>query len=194
VATRHVRARLLPVATAGAARMTDDQIWTLFWTVGSYAVTGLGTVAFATWWLKEQLTNSQIKGLEKENAAWQAQIQVVEERRKLAEDRLKDTAEKLANVTAKAQNELKETVASLEAQNASLTTQIKDLQAKAQIDQAQKDLLSEKLARLEQTISTAGRQLGTLSEANNDVFRTLSDSRRLISWPSPISTTLPSGG
>jgi septal ring factor EnvC (AmiA/AmiB activator) len=81
--------------------MTDDQIWTLFWTVVSYAGAGVGTVAFATWWLKEQLTNSQIKGLEKENAAWQAQIQVVEERRKLAEDRLKDTAEKLASVTAK---------------------------------------------------------------------------------------------
>jgi peptidoglycan hydrolase CwlO-like protein len=110
----------------------------------------------------------------------------VNEKRAELYDLLNRKAELDTQVAAKAQNELKETVASLEAQKASLTTEIEDLQAKAQIDQAQKDQLSEKLGRLEQTISTAGRQLGTLSEANNAVSRTLSDSRRLI------STTLPS--
>jgi hypothetical protein len=111
----------------------------------------------------------------------------VNEKRAELYDLLNRKAELDNQVAVKAQNELKETVASLEAQ-------IEHLQAQAQIDQAQKDQLGEKLA-------LAFRQLGTLSEANNAVSRTLSDSRRLMSWPSPDyssqsppSTILPSGG
>jgi hypothetical protein len=78
-------------------------------------------------------------------------------------DLLNKKAELENQVAAKAQNELKDTVVSLKAE-------IQHLQAQAQIDQAQKDQLGEKLA-------LAVEQLGTLSKANNAVSRALSDSR-----------------
>jgi hypothetical protein len=73
--------------------MTDQQIWTLFWNLVAYAVTGVGTVAFATWWLKSALTNAQILGLVAKN-------EVLEERRHLAEDQLRISAEQLITVKA----------------------------------------------------------------------------------------------
>jgi hypothetical protein len=80
--------------------MTDQQIWTLFWSLVTYAGTGIGTVAFATWWLKSALTNAQISGLEAEIGGWKAKNEVLEERRHLAEDQLKISAAQLITVKA----------------------------------------------------------------------------------------------
>jgi hypothetical protein len=71
--------------------MTDEQIWNLVATVGTYLLTFGGAV----WWLKGQLTSGEIRALKAENGAWQAKIEAVEARRLLAEDELKKVEKEL---------------------------------------------------------------------------------------------------
>lgn len=93
-------------------------------------------------------------------------------------DLLNKKAELQAHFAAEAQNELKKTVASR-------SEQIEDLQ-KPGVD------FPAAFARLEQTSSTATEQLQTAATANNAVSATLSNSRRLISWP-PAAPMSPLG-
>ena len=88
--------------------MSDDQIWNLVVTVGSYAVTVIGTAVFVTWWFKSQLVGGQIAGLKAENDNLRAQAgsinasrKVLEQRRLLAEEQRQKTADDLVEVRAK---------------------------------------------------------------------------------------------
>src|SRR5262245_4682267 len=94
--------------------MSDEQIWNLVVTVGFIAITVIGSVAFAAWWLKSQLVGSEIKGLKAENQSLRAQVgnvrselgvvsasrDVLEQRRLLAEEQRKKSEHELLNVKA----------------------------------------------------------------------------------------------
>jgi hypothetical protein len=88
--------------------MSDEQIWNLVVTVGSYAVTAIGTVVFVTWWFKSQLVGGEIAGLKAENKSLRAEVgnvtasrEVLDQRRLLAEEQHKKTADDLVAVKAK---------------------------------------------------------------------------------------------
>jgi hypothetical protein len=88
--------------------MSDEQIWSLVVTVGSIAGTVIASVWVAAWWLKSQLVGGQIAGLKAENDNLRAQVgsinasrEVLEQRRLLAEEQRKKSADDLLNVNAK---------------------------------------------------------------------------------------------
>ena len=83
--------------------MTDQQIWNLVLYVGGWLLSLLGAVWGIAWWLKSQITSGEIGGLKE-------RCEVLEERRQLAEQQNKITADKLATVEAQlvtAQDQLK---------------------------------------------------------------------------------------
>src|SRR5262249_14267241 len=88
--------------------MSDEQIWSLVVNVGSIAVTVIASVAVAAWWLKSQLVGGEIAGLKAENKSLRAEVgnvtasrEVQEQRRLLAEEQRKKTADDLLDVNAK---------------------------------------------------------------------------------------------
>jgi hypothetical protein len=88
--------------------MSDDEIWKLVVTVGSYAATVIGTAVFVTWWFKSQLVGGEIAGLKAENKSLRAEVgnvtasrEVLEQRRLLAEEQRKKSADDLLDVNAK---------------------------------------------------------------------------------------------
>jgi signal transduction histidine kinase len=99
VATRVARA-------AEGCGMTDQQIWNVISWLGN----ALAVAVFIGWWSKSQLTSREIKGLKAENDSLKAQSAASNERRLLAEEQHKITADKLAAVEARlvtAQDQLK---------------------------------------------------------------------------------------
>jgi hypothetical protein len=76
--------------------MTDQEIWNVITWLG-YA---LAVAAGGGWWLKSQFSGREIRGLKAENDNLKAQSAVANERRLLAEDQQKYTANELATVKA----------------------------------------------------------------------------------------------
>jgi hypothetical protein len=92
-------------ATEGCG-MTDQQIWN----VVSWLGYGLAVAVFVGWWSKSQFAGREIKGLKAENDSLKAQSAASNERRLLAEDQYKITANELATVKTQlvtAQDQLK---------------------------------------------------------------------------------------
>jgi hypothetical protein len=84
--------------------MSDEQIWNLI----AYVGTVIGTAMFVTWWFKSQLVGGQIAGLKAENDNLRAQVgsinasrEVLDQRRLLAEEQRKKSADDLLEVRAK---------------------------------------------------------------------------------------------
>jgi hypothetical protein len=76
--------------------MTDEQIWNVIYWLGYALAAAMGF----GWWLKSQFTGREIRGLKAENENLKAQSAVANERRLLAEDQQKYTANELATVKA----------------------------------------------------------------------------------------------
>ena len=84
-------------------RMTDQQILNIVIYGGGWLLSLLGAVGLATWWFKSQVTSGEIGGLKE-------RCEVLEQRRQLAEQQNKITADELATVKAQlvtAQDQLK---------------------------------------------------------------------------------------
>src|SRR5262249_38399614 len=88
--------------------MSDEQIWSLVVNVCSIAATVMGSVAVAAWWLKSQLVGGEIAGLKAEDKSLRAEVgnvtasrEVLEQRRLLAEEQRKKSADDLLDVNAK---------------------------------------------------------------------------------------------
>jgi hypothetical protein len=77
--------------------MTDDQIFNVI----TILLSVMGSVALAAWWLRDKLVTSEMRGMTAENNALRALNAVAEERRLLAEDKNKTTADELTVVKAK---------------------------------------------------------------------------------------------
>jgi hypothetical protein len=73
--------------------MTDQQIWTLVIYGGAWLLSLVGAVWGTSWWFNSQVTSGQIRELKE-------RCRALEERRHLAEDQHKITANKLATAEA----------------------------------------------------------------------------------------------